>query len=81
VLVRTVEAHFGQEEEALLSQRDLASLAHLNEHVDLANKMRRLRDDWRIGAHAVLDHRTLVALARWWITHICSRDIPSGMFS
>lgn len=72
-LTDAVDDHFRHEEAGWT----IADPAHQAEHDELLGRVLQLHDDWHAGAR-ILDHRTLTALARWWLTHVRSHDAGEG---
>ncbi|MBX9634302.1 MAG: hemerythrin domain-containing protein [Magnetospirillum sp.] len=73
-LYEAVASHFRHEE----ADWSGAYTAHRAEHDELLGRILQLQDDWRAGAQ-ILDHRTLMTLARWWLSHICAHDANEGV--
>lgn len=74
ILCATVETHFRHEE----TEWNTVNSAHRAEHDELLDRIRQLGADWRAGAR-ILDHRTLMALARWWLCHVHAHDSGEGV--
>jgi hemerythrin-like metal-binding protein len=70
VLAQRIAEHF-RREDAELPAGDGAQLpARPNDHQEILARACRLRDDWRQGACTDFDRGQLLALARWWVSHI-----------
>ncbi|MBI2241730.1 MAG: hemerythrin family protein [Magnetospirillum gryphiswaldense] len=75
VLAEYVEHHFHREE--LLMERIgyPERAAHIQNHRELENKVRAVRDRWLAGERQVLDDEVLTFLKRWLSDHILRADL------
>lgn len=75
VLAEYVEHHF-QREEALMERIGYPDCAeHRNNHRQLTDMVRQIRDRWMKGERQVLDDDVMLFLKRWLTDHILKADM------